>query len=180
MKDLEVYNGGTLIGRLRVDSIGEDNTGNMTVMETYKLDDRQAAALDTPLKVALAQDFKKMPQTLEAIKTFASDNSLDLRMVPDNANTAKFLVNGIVFTKDTLLDGSTGITYSESAAATGMSGTFEYRIIKGILPTGLSLNDSSGAITGTPTVAGTSAFIVRAIDSVSGVPADKGYSITIA
>jgi hypothetical protein len=50
----------------------------------------------------------------------------------------------------TLPGGNVGVAYSGSVAATGVVGTSTYTIASGALPADLSLNASSGAITGTP------------------------------
>src|SRR5262249_40373740 len=62
----------------------------------------------------------------------------------------------------------------------GGTGTVTWSLTTGTLPVGLILNSSSGAITGTPTAAGTSAITVHAIDSAS--PPDSAtiaLSITV-
>ena len=50
-----------------------------------------------------------------------------------------------------LPNGQQGTTYSASLAATGGSGVYTWSLKSGNLPPGLSLNPSTGAITGTPT-----------------------------
>src|SRR6185503_2901315 len=57
-------------------------------------------------------------------------------------------------------------------------GTATWSIQTGTLPAGLSLNTSSGAITGTPTVVGSFPLTVRATDS-NGCFDDTSYTITI-
>ncbi len=52
-----------------------------------------------------------------------------------------------------------------SAAASGGVGTLTYSVFSGTLPNGLSLNASSGAITGTPTTANTFNFVIKAADT---------------
>ena len=54
--------------------------------------------------------------------------------------------------------------YSQSLSTTNSQGTVSYAITAGALPTGLSLNTSTGEISGTPTVVGSSVFTVQAID----------------
>jgi mono/diheme cytochrome c family protein len=76
-----------------------------------------------------------------------------------------------------LLDGTVGITYSQTLTATG--GTTPYTwSYNGTLPPGLVLT-SAGALTGTPTAAGSYSFNVIAVDSRS-VTASKSLSVTIA
>jgi hypothetical protein len=52
--------------------------------------------------------------------------------------------------------------YSDGVAANNAT---SYSLLSGTLPTGLSLNTSSGAITGTPTDQGNFSFVVRASGS---------------
>ena len=65
-----------------------------------------------------------------------------------------------VFTAQSAPSATVGSAYSYSFAATGYRIT--YSIASGSLPAGLALNSSSGAVTGTPTTAGTYTFVVRA------------------
>jgi hypothetical protein len=55
--------------------------------------------------------------------------------------------------------------YSSSIKVTGGTAPYTFAIYSGALPTGLTLNTSTGAITGTPSAAGTYSFIVRVTDS---------------
>ena len=55
------------------------------------------------------------------------------------------------------------VAYSQSVNATG--DTIVYSLTSGSLPTGLSLNSSSGLISGTPTVANTYNFTITATDA---------------
>jgi len=64
-----------------------------------------------------------------------------------------------------LAGGVTGSPYTAAVAATGGSGTYCYAVSSGALPAGLTLNPTSGALTGTPTGTGNSAFTVTATDS---------------
>ncbi|MGD0832350.1 MAG: putative Ig domain-containing protein, partial [Terracidiphilus sp.] len=57
------------------------------------------------------------------------------------------------------------VAFTGSAAATGGAGALTYSILTGSLPTGLSLNATTGAVTGTPTAGGTFSFSVEAADA---------------
>jgi hypothetical protein len=52
-----------------------------------------------------------------------------------------------------------GAAYTDGVTA---SNTNSYSVFSGALPAGISLNTSTGAITGTPTTLGTSTFVIRA------------------
>lgn len=75
-------------------------------------------------------------------------------------------------------DGQEGVAYdwSDGAAGTGYLalgdyvGTLTWAIASGALPAGLSINASTGAITGTPTENGTFNFTVSATDSTPTTP----------
>lgn len=61
-------------------------------------------------------------------------------------------------------------------------GTITYSIISGALPTGMSFNTSTGAITGTPNAVGSNTtfnFTIRAVDNPGGNTTDRAFSITV-
>jgi hypothetical protein len=68
------------------------------------------------------------------------------------------------------------IAYSQSVSATGAGIT--YGVTSGALPTGLSLNSSSGLISGTPTVANTFNFTITATNTYNQ-PTARAFSISI-
>ena len=80
-------------------------------------------------------------------------------------------------TTKSLPNGTVGTAYSQTLAATG-SDTSTWSIESGSLPAGLSLNESTGEITGTPTAAGTSTFTVKANNNYGSD--SKSLSITIS
>jgi hypothetical protein len=69
--------------------------------------------------------------------------------------------------------------YNQTLAAANGLTPYSWSITSGSLPPGLNLSASTGAITGTPTTAGTSAFTVQVKDA-SGATATKNLSITIS
>jgi large repetitive protein len=78
-----------------------------------------------------------------------------------------------------LAGGATGTAYSETISAQGGSGGYSFAVHSGSLPTSLSLNTSTGVISGTPTVASTYTFTIRVTDS-HGAFGDQAFSIVIA
>jgi hypothetical protein len=82
----------------------------------------------------------------------------------------------ITFTTTTMPAATFNVAYAGSAAATGGAGTLAYSLSSGPLPTGLSLNAATGAITGTPAVVGTYPITVKAADAY-GDSATQNYSI---
>jgi uncharacterized protein YhjY with autotransporter beta-barrel domain len=77
-----------------------------------------------------------------------------------------------------LPNGTQNVSYSQTVTASGGSGGYVYSISSGALPAGLSLNGSSGAITGTPTGTGASSFTVAVRDS-DGNTGSRAYTINI-
>jgi Tol biopolymer transport system component len=61
--------------------------------------------------------------------------------------------------------GVVGNAYTSTLAATGGTAPFIWTLFGGVLPTGLSLNGSTGVVTGTPTAAGNSTSIFNVTDS---------------
>jgi hypothetical protein len=74
--------------------------------------------------------------------------------------------------------GVVGTAYSQSVAASGGSVPYGYAVTVGSLPNGLTLNPTTGAITGTPTVGNTFNFTVTATD-VYGCVGSQAYSVTM-
>jgi hypothetical protein len=78
-------------------------------------------------------------------------------------------------TTTTLPNGTVDTAYSQTLAASGTA-PIAWTIDSGALPGGLSLNNSTGEISGTPTTAGTANFTVKAANGVSP-DATKALSI---
>ena len=78
----------------------------------------------------------------------------------------------------TLPAGTEGTPYNQTVSATGGVGTITYSITNGTVPAGLTLNPTTGVITGTPTTAGPYNFTVTATDSVSNT-GTATYSLTV-
>ncbi len=79
----------------------------------------------------------------------------------------------------TLPGGAVGSAYSRTVTTTGGTGTKTFAVSAGALPAGLSLNATSGVISGTPTSAGSSSFTIRATDSVGAI-GTRNYTVAIA
>ena len=85
----------------------------------------------------------------------------------------------ITITTPSLPSGTVGVAYSEPVQATGGTGALTWTINAGALPPPLTINSSTGVISGTPSTAGTFNFTVRATDTTSLFDAQP-LSITIA
>jgi uncharacterized repeat protein (TIGR02543 family) len=69
-----------------------------------------------------------------------------------------------------------GIAYFDGVTATNAS---SYSVFSGALPVGISLNTTTGAITGTPTSQGSSTFVIRATSSTSNTANTESLTITV-
>lgn len=67
-----------------------------------------------------------------------------------------------------------GVAYSDSVSATNSP---TYSVSAGSLPAGISLNSSSGAVTGTPTVSGSYSFSITAANGDGSVSQSFSWSI---
>src|SRR6266566_4104238 len=97
------------------------------------------------------------------------------------SNAATLTVNPtqpVQITTTSLPSGQVQTSYSASLQATGGTPPYTWSVIAGQLPNGLTLSSSSGLISGTPTLAGTSTFTVQANDNAGG-SASAALSINI-
>lgn len=83
----------------------------------------------------------------------------------------------IAITPAALPNGQVGAAYTQALSASGGAGTHTVAITAGTLPAGLSF--ANGAITGTPTQAGTFNLTLTATDA-NGQTASQAYALTIA
>ncbi|WP_435102361.1 putative Ig domain-containing protein [Halarchaeum sp. P4] len=81
-------------------------------------------------------------------------------------------------TPSTLPSGVAGVTYSTTLTTTGGTDPVSWTVTNGSLPDGLSLNSTTGAITGTPTTAGSYTVTVTATDA-SGATTSQQYTVDV-
>jgi hypothetical protein len=84
----------------------------------------------------------------------------------------------VCVTTTTLPSGTVHVAYSAAVAAVGGTAPYTWSLASGSLPPGLSISPS-GTITGTPTMAGTFTFTIKATDSVAAT-ATQTFTITVA
>ncbi|MEO5898228.1 MAG: phospholipase D-like domain-containing protein [Vicinamibacterales bacterium] len=161
--------GGTL--HIEVDNV--DKTGPITIPNTG---DWQVWTTITKTGVDLAAG----PQVWKIVVDRAGS-------VVGNFNYFRVLSAGTtppaalsITTASPLAGATVGTAYSQTLTAAGGTAPYSgWTVVTGTLPAGLALNPSTGAITGTPTAAGTSTFTVRVTDAAS-TQATKSLSVTVA
>jgi hypothetical protein len=77
------------------------------------------------------------------------------------------IADALVITTTSLPAGTVGVAYSATIEVTGGTTPYTFAVSAGALPDGLSLDGSTGALSGTPTAAGVSPFSVTVTDSGS-------------
>jgi hypothetical protein len=151
MKTLEIKNGS------RVSFVDETGTHNGTILSIQSDGSVVLGDLDPP--------------TATVIKPVG-----DLSAIAGPVAGSPHYV--MISTKE-LAAGKVGVAYSTPLMTDQPSGPCKFSITSGVLPVGLALNAVTGVISGTPSVAGTSTFYVKAINAanVSSVP--QSLSITV-
>jgi len=77
--------------------------------------------------------------------------------------------------------GTVGEAFSSTLSTSGFSSDdLTFTVASGTLPAGLSLNSSTGAITGTPTAAGDQSLTVTATHSAGGSATSSSFTLTMA
>jgi hypothetical protein len=102
-----------------------------------------------------------------------------------NSATASFSVTiapaPVAIITSTLPGGQATVAYSAVLTANGGTGAYVWSVSAGALPAGLTLNATSGAITGTPTTAGSFTFTVTAADATTTTNrASASFTVSIA
>ncbi|MCU1329149.1 MAG: hypothetical protein JWN34_4519, partial [Bryobacterales bacterium] len=86
---------------------------------------------------------------------------------------------GVTVTTSTLPVGELTSAYSQTVSALGGLGGYTYIVASGTLPSGITLNGSTGALSGTPLSAGTSNLVFRATDSGGNFGQSVSIPLTI-
>ena len=123
-------------------------------------------------------------QTITGTPVLSNDDG-DIFQQPEPAVTAAIRVKLIdnrppmppTIVAESLPDGMEGEAYSSRLTAKGTA-PITWSIVSGVLPEGLSLNEDTGEISGTPAGEGTEVFTVMAVNALG--EDIKKFSITIA
>lgn len=98
------------------------------------------------------------------------------------AGSTSLSINTNISNQNFSTTGGAIVWSGSAAAASGGTAPYTYSISAGSLPTGLSISSTTGAITGTPTVAGTYAGIKIRVTDSAGTPATadtNAFTITV-
>jgi hypothetical protein len=97
------------------------------------------------------------------------------------ANLSITINTALAITSTSLPGGSVGTAYSATVNASGGAQPYFWSITSGSLPSGFSIDSTTGVISGTPSATGTANFTVTVADSETPVvKASAALSITIA
>jgi uncharacterized repeat protein (TIGR02543 family) len=127
--------------------------------------------------------------TAETYTTTSADDGFFIRYKATGTNTggtavgtslptAKITDNPVVTTPTSGLSGTTGTAFTLDIAATGGAEPFTFAVSAGTLPAGLSIDATTGTISGTPTVAATALITVLVADA-KGKTASTTFTISI-
>lgn len=121
--------------------------------------------------------------TISGTPSAAGTSNFTVRVTDANAlqdtQALSIVINAVpAVTTATLPNGNVGAAYNQTLARSGGTAPFTWTLTAGTLPTNLTLNAGTGAITGTPSTAGTSNFTVQIADT-AGAIATRALSITI-
>ncbi|WP_375433283.1 fibronectin type III domain-containing protein [uncultured Friedmanniella sp.] len=120
---------------------------------------------------------------LSGTPTVAGTSTFTVQVTDSSGSTATRAVSLVVEAAlaQTLspVAGEVGVAYSYQPVRTGGVAPYTWAVSAGTLPAGLSLNPSTGLISGTPTTPGTSTVTVAVTDSLAQV-VNKTASVVIA
>jgi putative Ig domain-containing protein len=119
--------------------------------------------------------------TNDIVGTFIDPQSTSITPATQSVTMTEQCSGGcpaITVSPSSLPDGVLGIAYNQTIIATGGTAPYTYAVTSGTLPAGLSLDQNSGIISGTPTTVQTATFQITATDS-AGCTGSHTYTIDI-
>jgi len=124
-----------------------------------------AGALPSGLSLSAAGTISGTP-TAQGTANFTAQVT-DSASPPRTAAASYALVINahVTITNSSAPSGTVGVAYSFAPSVNGGTAPYVWSIASGALPGGLTLNSGTGAITGVPTAAGSSSFVLQTTDS---------------
>ena len=109
---------------------------------------------------------------LSGTPTATGSSTFTVNVIDANNGIATTSITLVVTASVTLTfpappSGVVGTAYTDTLTAAGGTAPYAFSITAGTLPAGLTLNASTGVMSGTPTTAGTSSFTVKVTDAKS-------------
>lgn len=92
--------------------------------------------------------------------------------------TTRSVIAGIAVNPPTLPDGNVGSNYTQAFSGAQGTAPYTFAMTSGSLPPGLSLNGTTGALTGNPTTAGVYNFTITATDSAART-GSRAYTLRV-
>jgi hypothetical protein len=103
----------------------------------------------------------------------------DVAKTTATANVSITIAAGLTIGNSTSLpDATAGSSYNQTLTASGSTGTVTWSIASGTLPVGVSLNSTTGVLSGTPTQVGSFNFTIAATDGSQQV-ASAAFSLNV-
>ncbi|MGD0065515.1 MAG: putative Ig domain-containing protein [Streptosporangiaceae bacterium] len=120
---------------------------------------------------------------LSGTPTTAGSYPFSVNVVDKNGGIATasitlVVVTGLALTFGTPPGGVVGTAYTDTLTASGGTTPYTWSVSAGALPAGITLNASTGVLSGTPTAGGTANFTVKVADS-GGLTATFATAITV-
>jgi hypothetical protein len=164
---------------LHAATVGASYTQTFTASPRGTYTFSESGALPAGLSLSTAGKLSGTP-------TAAGSFSFTVTATPTTgaAGSRKYtLVVNLAVAPTTLPAASAGDSYSQTITASGGTAPYHFTISSGSLPSGLSLNATTGVLSGTPLASGTFRFTVKATDSSTGTGApfsgSRGYALTV-
>lgn len=109
---------------------------------------------------------------LLATSSFAAETATKQLTITVNPTPAT-----LVITTTTMPQAYVSLSYLSAVSATGGVAPYKWSIVGATLPPGLTLDATTGVISGTPTTTGTYSFTVQVTDSVGTTTAVQGAAV---
>ena len=167
------------------------NTAYVFASDAYDPDSSNDSATVTPaLPLILDCDINRdqrinkddIDQIFAAAGLLASTRPLDPRDLDGDGLITVNDTRGCVLRCDNpacvkLLRGTQGDAYTAALSGPGGPAWYSFAVTSGALPAGIALNETTGVLSGTPSVSGTFAFSVTGSDDASGTTSYNAYTL---